>query len=150
MLWLFLYQTPRCQGFPSLQAGETLTSLSTSAKKDLTSEMKCGIIDVDLLDGRSTCRHSKSAVPIRPCGTGRCRLQVIPVKHRREASHRKTGHAASVQVCFSPSTCELGHQLLRRVDVSPEVLGQSTRDAAVTHPTIQGSATTAREFGESR
>ena len=47
------------------------------------------------------------------------------------------------------TSCELGHQLLRRVDIRPEVLGQSTRDTeTVTHPTIQGNATTARELGE--
>ena len=35
------------------------------------------------------------------------------------------------------------------MDIRPEVLGQSTRDTeTVTHPTIQGNATTARELGE--
>ena len=69
---------------------------------------------------------------------------------REETSHRKTGNAASVNVCLSPPYCELGHQLLRKVDIRPEVLGQSTRGTAATHPTIQGNATTARELGESR
>ena len=79
-----IYQTPRCQGFPSLQeTGDVDIAQHLVEKKDLTSEVKCGIIDVDLLDGRSTCRHSKSAVPIRPRGTGRCRLQVIPVTSPR-------------------------------------------------------------------
>ena len=77
--------------------------------------------------------------------------QVIScLKTSREASHRKTGNAASVSVCLSSSSCELGHQLLRRVDIRPEVLGQSARGTAATHPTIQGKATTVRELGESR
>ena len=36
------------------------------------------------------------------------------------------------------------------MDIRPEVLGQSARDTAVTHPTIQGNTTTAWELGESR
>ena len=36
------------------------------------------------------------------------------------------------------------------MDIRPEVLGQSARGTAATHPTIQGNATIARELGESR